>query len=71
MNEKGCSQNPNLNILDVLLQLLEMCLDDILFRLASTIPRAKELINHIHVLINGRIVDIPSYVANLAVLLHR
>ena len=47
----------------VLLQLLEMRLDNILFRLgmASTIPQARQLINHRHVLVNGRIVDIPSY----------
>ncbi len=47
----------------VLLQLLEMRLDNILFRLgmASTIPQARQLVNHRHVLVNGRIVDIPSY----------
>nr|YP_010484155.1 ribosomal protein S4 [Piper umbellatum]UVV36265.1 ribosomal protein S4 [Piper umbellatum] len=47
----------------VLLQLLEMRLDNILFRLgmASTIPGARQLVNHRHVLVNGRIVDIPSY----------
>nr|WRV02053.1 ribosomal protein S4 [Oxytropis ochrocephala] len=47
----------------VLLQLLEMRLDNIIFRLgmASTIPQARQLVNHRHVLVNGRIVDIPSY----------
>ena len=47
----------------VLLQLLEMRLDNILFRLgmASTIPQARQLVNHRHVLVNGHIVDIPSY----------
>nr|WAJ51851.1 ribosomal protein S4 [Phebalium multiflorum] len=47
----------------VLLQLLEMRLDNILFRLgmASTIPQTRQLINHRHILVNGRIVDIPSY----------
>nr|WOC92105.1 ribosomal protein S4 [Utricularia subulata]WOC92279.1 ribosomal protein S4 [Utricularia triloba] len=47
----------------VLLQLLEMRLDNILFRLgmASTIPSARQLVNHRHILVNGRIVDIPSY----------
>ena len=47
----------------VLLQLLKMRLDNILFRLsmASTIPQARQLVNHKHVLVNGRIVDIPSY----------
>nr|YP_010242925.1 ribosomal protein S4 [Impatiens walleriana]QTJ26057.1 ribosomal protein S4 [Impatiens walleriana] len=48
---------------EVLLQLLEMRLDNILFRLglASTIPGARQLVNHRHILINDRIVDIPSY----------
>nr|WRP99151.1 ribosomal protein S4 [Amorphophallus muelleri] len=47
----------------VLLQLLEMRLDNILFQLgmASTIPGARQLVNHRHILVNGRIVDIPSY----------
>nr|YP_010176768.1 ribosomal protein S4 [Vicia costata]QSQ72495.1 ribosomal protein S4 [Vicia costata] len=47
----------------VLLQLLEMRLDNILFRLgmAATIPQARQLVNHRHILVNGRIVDIPSY----------
>ncbi|WOH00454.1 hypothetical protein DCAR_0519817 [Daucus carota subsp. sativus] len=46
----------------VLLQLLEMRLDNILFRLgmATTIPGARQLVNHRHILVNGRIVDIPS-----------
>nr|YP_010233654.1 ribosomal protein S4 [Juncus effusus]QSZ78322.1 ribosomal protein S4 [Juncus effusus] len=47
----------------VLLQLLEMRLDNILFRLgmALTIRGARQLVNHRHILVNGRIVDIPSY----------
>nr|YP_009407332.1 ribosomal protein S4 [Aldrovanda vesiculosa]ASA46290.1 ribosomal protein S4 [Aldrovanda vesiculosa]QBC71205.1 ribosomal protein S4 [Aldrovanda vesiculosa] len=47
----------------VLLQLLEMRLDNILFRLgmAPTIPGARQLVNHRHILVNGRILDIPSY----------
>jgi len=38
-------------------------LDNILFRLgmAVTIPQAHQFINHRHVLVNGRTVDIPSY----------
>ena len=48
---------------EVLLQLLEMRLDNILFRLGmvSTIPQARQLVNHRHVLVNGRMVNIPSY----------
>lgn len=47
----------------VLLQLLEMRLDNILFRLGmtSTISGARQLVNHRHILVNGRKVDIPSY----------
>ena len=47
----------------VLLQLLEMRLDNSLFRLVltSTIPQARQLVNHRHILVNGGIVDIPSY----------
>ena len=47
----------------VLLQLLEMRLDNILFRLgmSPTIPGARQLVNHRHILVNGRIVNIPSF----------
>jgi small subunit ribosomal protein S4 len=47
----------------VLLQLLEMRLDNTVFRLglAPTIPAARQLVNHGHITINGKIVDIASY----------
>nr|WGN99961.1 ribosomal protein S4 [Dichodontium flavescens] len=47
----------------VLLQLLEMRLDNVIFRLgmAPTIPGARQLVNHRHILVNDRIVNIPSY----------
>ncbi|KGF71942.1 30S ribosomal protein S4 [Neosynechococcus sphagnicola sy1] len=47
----------------VLLQLLEMRLDNTVFRLgmAPTIPAARQLVNHGHVTVNGRRVNIPSY----------
>lgn len=47
----------------VLLQLLEMRLDNTVFRLgmAPTIPSARQLVNHGHVMLNGRVVNIPSY----------
>ncbi len=47
----------------VLLQLLEMRLDNTVFRLgmAPTIPAARQLVNHGHVTVNGRVVDIASY----------
>jgi small subunit ribosomal protein S4 len=46
-----------------LLQLLEMRLDNTIFRLgmAGTIPAARQLVNHGHIQVNGRVVDIPSY----------
>lgn len=47
----------------VLLQLLEMRLDNILFRLGMTptIPGARQLVNHGHIRVNDHMVDIPSY----------
>ena len=46
-----------------LLQMLEMRLDNTVFRLgmAGTIPAARQLVNHGHVMVNGRVVNIPSY----------
>ena len=47
----------------VLLQLLEMRLDNTVFRLgmAPTIPAARQLVNHGHVVVNDRVVNIASY----------
>jgi small subunit ribosomal protein S4 len=47
----------------ILLQLLEMRLDNICFSLgfASTIAAARQLVNHGHITVNGRVVDIPSF----------
>ncbi|AFW93092.1 30S ribosomal protein S4 [Dolichospermum sp. UHCC 0684] len=47
----------------VLLQLLEMRLDNTVFRMgmAPTIPAARQLVNHGHVTVNGKPVDIASY----------
>ncbi|MBW4571310.1 MULTISPECIES: 30S ribosomal protein S4 [Tolypothrichaceae] len=47
----------------VLLQLLEMRLDNTVFRMgmAPTIPAARQLVNHGHVTVNGRPVNIASY----------
>ncbi len=46
-----------------LLELLEMRLDNTVFRLgmAGTIPSARQLVNHGHVTVNGRVVNIASY----------
>jgi small subunit ribosomal protein S4 len=47
----------------VMLQLLEMRLDNTVFRLglAPTIPAARQFVNHGHVTVNGKVVDIASY----------
>nr|YP_009654339.1 ribosomal protein S4 [Pleurostichidium falkenbergii]QCH39626.1 ribosomal protein S4 [Pleurostichidium falkenbergii] len=47
----------------VLLQMLEMRLDNTLFRLglAPTIPAARQLVNHKHILINSKVLSICSY----------
>ena len=49
-----------------LLQLLERRLDNAVFRagLAPTIPAARQLVTHGHILVNGRRVDIASYRVN-------
>jgi len=46
-----------------LMQLLELRLDNIIFRLglARTRREARQVVTHRHVLVNGKIVSIPSY----------
>jgi len=48
---------------DVLLQLLERRLDSVIFNLGLALSRtqARQIINHGHVRVNGRKVDLPSY----------
>jgi small subunit ribosomal protein S4 len=48
---------------DNLLQLLESRLDNVVWRsgLAATRPQARQLVNHGHVRVNGKKVDIASY----------
>ncbi len=48
---------------EILLQLLEMRLDNIIFRLGitPTIASARQLISHGHILVNNQKVTIPSY----------
>jgi len=52
---------------EILLQLLELRLDAVVFRLgfAPTIIAARQIVNHGHITINGKVVDIPSYGCNL------
>lgn len=47
----------------ILLQLLEMRLDTICFSLgfAPTIAAARQLVNHGHVTVNNKVIDIPSF----------
>jgi small subunit ribosomal protein S4 len=48
---------------EILLQLLEMRLDNVVYRLgiAPTRRAARQLVSHKHILVNGQIVNIPSY----------
>ena len=52
---------------EILLQLLEMRFDNIVFRLgfAPTIAGARQLISHGHFLVNGRKINIPSYLCKV------
>lgn len=49
---------------ELLLQLLEMRLDNVIFRLgmASSRAQARQFVGHGHIFVNGRRVDIPSYI---------
>ena len=51
----------------ILLQLLEMRLDNICFTLgfAPTIGSARQLVNHGHIIVNGNVVNIPSFQCHL------
>ncbi len=48
---------------EVMLQLLESRLDNVVYRLgfAKTRAEARQLVNHGHITVNGKKVDIPSY----------
>lgn len=50
----------------LLLNFLEMRLDNIAFRLgfAPTIMAAKQLVSHGHILVNDKLVDIPSFICS-------
>lgn len=47
----------------ILLQLLEMRLDTLCYTLgfAKTISQARQLVNHGHITVNGRVVNLPSF----------
>lgn len=48
---------------DILFQLLELRLDNVIYRLnfANTRAAARQMVSHGHVLVNGKKVNIPSY----------
>jgi len=48
---------------EVLLQLLESRLDNVVFRLgiAPTRDAARQIVSHKHIMVNGKLVNIPSY----------
>lgn len=48
---------------EVLLQLIESRLDNVVYRLgiAKTRNQARQLVSHKHITVNGRVVNIPSY----------
>src|SRR5574344_3128282 len=53
------------------MRLLETRLDNLVYRLgfARTRRQARQLVNHGHVLVNGKKVDIPSYLVKIKVLI--
>lgn len=48
---------------EVLLQLIESRLDNVVYRLgiARTRNQARQLVSHKHIIVNGKVVNIPSY----------
>jgi len=48
---------------EILIQLLETRLDSVVYRMgfAPTLPAARQLVTHGHVLVNGKKINIPSY----------
>ena len=48
---------------EILLQLLESRLDNVVYRLgiAPTRAAARQLVSHCHIVVNGEVVNIPSY----------
>lgn len=52
---------------EMLLQILESRLDNVIFRLgfAKTRNQARQMVSHGHILVNGKKVDIPSYLVKV------
>ena len=51
---------------NILLQLLESRLDCVLYRLgfAPTIPSARQIVNHGHIYVNKKLINIPSFICS-------
>ena len=52
---------------DVFFRILESRLDNLVYRIgfATTRAQARQLVNHGHILVNGKKIDIPSYICNV------
>lgn len=52
---------------DALVKLLECRLDNLVYRMgfASTLRQARQMVNHGHITVNGKKVDIPSYIVSV------
>ena len=52
---------------EMLLQILESRLDNVVYRLgfAKTRKQARQMVNHCHILVNGAVVNIPSYLVKV------
>lgn len=48
----------------ILLELLEARLDCVIYRLgfATTIPAARQIVNHGHILVNNKLINVPSFI---------
>jgi len=46
---------------EVLLQLLEARLDNVVYRLGPTRAAARQLVSHKHIIVDGKVVNIPSF----------
>lgn len=52
---------------DALVKLLERRLDNLVYRMGfgSTLRQARQMVNHGHIAVNGKKVDIPSYIVSV------
>ena len=52
---------------DNLIKLLERRLDNVVYRMGFAVSRrdARQLVSHGHVMVNGKVVDVPSYLLRL------